>query len=174
MLPGQVEAYFGGSEVNILNAYRAEVQSWANSEDPNLYLLFLLQQTDLLKSYIEKFEAVLQGLQLKTAKNVYRLDKNRVGLTINGTNVYGILRAPRGDATEAIVISTSWKTLEGKVDLGGVSLLLSLAGYFRRISATCKPLAHDPRLVSLVQGYHLFTRCRTISRDISLAGSLSL
>lgn len=86
---------------------------------------------------------MLQGLQLKTAKNDYRLEKNRVGLTINGTNVYGILRAPRGDATEAIVISTSWKTLEGKVDLGGVSLLLSLAGYFRRISPICKPCSYS-------------------------------
>jgi len=36
LLPGQVEAYFGGSEWDILRAYRAEVELWASSEDPNL------------------------------------------------------------------------------------------------------------------------------------------
>jgi hypothetical protein len=36
LLPGQVEAYFGGSELNIIKAYRAEVESWASSPDPNL------------------------------------------------------------------------------------------------------------------------------------------
>jgi GPI-anchor transamidase subunit GAA1 len=36
LLPGQVEAYFGGSELNIIKAYRAEVESWASSTNPNL------------------------------------------------------------------------------------------------------------------------------------------
>lgn len=60
------------------------------------------------------------------------LSEDVFGIGVNGTNVYGILRAPRGDATEAIVLSTSWKTEDGLVDVGGVSLLMSLAGYFRR------------------------------------------
>ena len=34
LLPGQVEAYFGGSELNIIRAYREEVASWALSEEP--------------------------------------------------------------------------------------------------------------------------------------------
>lgn len=36
LLPGQVEAYFGGSELNIIRAYRKEVESWALSDDPKL------------------------------------------------------------------------------------------------------------------------------------------
>jgi hypothetical protein len=36
LLPGQVETYFGGSELNIINAYRAEVESWASAESPDL------------------------------------------------------------------------------------------------------------------------------------------
>jgi hypothetical protein len=36
LLPGQVEAYFGGSELNIIRAYRAEVESWASSQEPDL------------------------------------------------------------------------------------------------------------------------------------------
>jgi glycosylphosphatidylinositol transamidase len=35
LLPGQVEAYFGGSEHQILRAYRAQVESWAAGDDPN-------------------------------------------------------------------------------------------------------------------------------------------
>ena len=83
-------------------------------------------------SYVGQFEHVLQGLQLKTGQQHYHLTRKNVSLAVNGTNVYGILKAPRGDATEAIVISTSWKLASGEVDLGGVSLLMSLAGYFRR------------------------------------------
>jgi hypothetical protein len=36
LLPGQVETYFGGSELNIINAYRAEVESWASAASPDL------------------------------------------------------------------------------------------------------------------------------------------
>jgi GPI-anchor transamidase subunit GAA1 len=81
---------------------------------------------------VGQFERVLQRLQLKTGQQAYDLPENMFGIGANGTNVYGILRAPRGDATEAIVLSASWRTIHGKIDIGGVSLLMSLAGYFRR------------------------------------------
>ena len=82
---------------------------------------------------MDEFEGLLRRLQLKTGRQTYALAEDTFGIGVNGTNVYGILRAPRGDATEAIVLSTSWKTIEGTVDLGGVSLLMSLARYFKRI-----------------------------------------
>ncbi len=84
-------------------------------------------------SYVNQFEAVLKSLQLKTGQQRYELKEDVSGIAVNGTNIYGILRAPRGDATEAIVLSSSWKTIDGEVDVGGVALLMSLAGYFRRI-----------------------------------------
>jgi glycosylphosphatidylinositol transamidase len=37
LLPGQVEAYFGGSELNIIKAFRAEVEAWSADVDPNAY-----------------------------------------------------------------------------------------------------------------------------------------
>ena len=88
-------------------------------------------------SYVEEFERVLQQLQLKTGQQSYNLLEQEFGIGVNGTNVYGILRAPRGDATEAIVLATSWRTTEGGIDVGGVSLLMSLARYFKRISLLC-------------------------------------
>jgi GPI-anchor transamidase subunit GAA1 len=84
-------------------------------------------------SYVNQFEEVLKSLHLKTGQQSYVLKEEVSGIAVNGTNVYGILRAPRGDATEAIVLSSSWKTIDGEVDVGGVALLMSLAGYFRRI-----------------------------------------
>jgi Gaa1-like, GPI transamidase component len=80
-------------------------------------------------------------LQLKTGQQHYDLPEKEAGIGVNGTNVYGILRAPRGDATEAIVLSASWKTTEGNVDIGGVSLLMSLAGYFKR--TPCCPMNYS-------------------------------
>ena len=81
---------------------------------------------------MDQFKKLLQRLQLKTGQQGYNLPEKVFGIGVNGTNVYGILRAPRGDATEAIVLSTSWRTIEGEIDIGGVSLLMSLAGYFKR------------------------------------------
>lgn len=83
---------------------------------------------------MREFESLLQSFQLKTALQYYQLSESVAGIGVNGTNVYGILRAPRGDATEAIVLSASWKTNDGRVDVGGVALLMSLAGYFKRMA----------------------------------------
>ena len=131
LLPGQVEAYFGGSELNIIRAYRAEIESWANSMDPNLCRSNLGKRMGTnMCSYVTQFDEMLTRLQLKTGQQPYEV--NVSGINVNGTNVYGILRAPRGDATEAIVLSSCWRTNEGLVDVGGVALLLSLAGYFKR------------------------------------------
>jgi hypothetical protein len=87
--------------------------------------------------YVRESERLLQSFQLKTALQYYQLSEGAAGIGINGTNVYGILRAPRGDATEAIVLSASWKTSDGRVDVGGVALLMSLAGYFKRTVFQC-------------------------------------
>jgi glycosylphosphatidylinositol transamidase len=85
---------------------------------------------------------MLRGLQLKTGQQPYEVTEDVSGIAVNGTNVYGILRAPRGDATEAIVLSSSWRTIDGQIDVGGVALLMSLAGYFKRTFPS--PLLSSP------------------------------
>ena len=119
-------------------------------------------------SYIEEFEKTLQGLQPKTGRQAYNLGNEVSGALVNGTNVYGILRAPRGDATEAIVISTSWRTIGGQVDIGGVALLMSLAGYFQRTYPVRQFFSFN-RLVALVKRSHFSPNRRTFSRYIALA-----
>ena len=54
-----------------------------------------------------------------------------------GQNVYGIIQAPRGDATEAIVLVAAWRTIDGELNLNGVSLALTLARYFKSLCTIC-------------------------------------
>jgi glycosylphosphatidylinositol transamidase len=67
---------------------------------------------------------------LKVATQKYEYTSS--GITHEGQNVYAIIHAPRGDATEAIVLVAAWKTADGELNLNGVSLALTLARYFKR------------------------------------------
>ena len=68
------------------------------------------------------------GLKVARQKYKYTIDRN----DYDGENVYGILHAPRGDATEAIVLVAAWKNMEEELNQSGVTLLLTLARYFKR------------------------------------------
>ncbi|XP_061335138.1 glycosylphosphatidylinositol anchor attachment 1 protein [Pezoporus flaviventris] len=56
-------------------------------------------------------------------------DESRERYLVRGTNVYGILRAPRAASTEALVLSTG--CAPGPHNNQAVGLLLALAAYFR-------------------------------------------
>ncbi|NWU98759.1 GPAA1 protein, partial [Upupa epops] len=56
-------------------------------------------------------------------------DENRERYMVRGTNVYGILRAPRAASTEALVLSAPCS--DGHLNNQAVGLLLALAAYFR-------------------------------------------
>ncbi|XP_065520254.1 glycosylphosphatidylinositol anchor attachment 1 protein isoform X2 [Lathamus discolor] len=56
-------------------------------------------------------------------------DESRERYLVRGTNVYGILRAPRAASTEALVLSTG--CAPGPQNNQAVGLLLALAAYFR-------------------------------------------
>jgi glycosylphosphatidylinositol transamidase len=54
---------------------------------------------------------------------------------MNGTNAYAILKAPKTDGAEALVLSASWlsraRDAEGerKVNIRGVAIVLALANF---------------------------------------------
>ena len=52
---------------------------------------------------------------------------------MTGTNAYAIFPAPRASGTEAMVISASWKSLTGEHNLRGVSAVISLAAFLKRL-----------------------------------------
>ncbi|KAJ1925356.1 Glycosyl phosphatidyl inositol protein transamidase complex subunit [Tieghemiomyces parasiticus] len=63
------------------------------------------------------------------------------GRVLNGTNVHGVLYAPRGDTTEALVLSASWRSADNSTDnSSGIALVLSLAEYFATTSHWSKDI----------------------------------
>lgn len=45
--------------------------------------------------------------------------------------MYSILHAPRGDATEAVVLVAAWRNMDEELNQSGVALVLTLARYFK-------------------------------------------
>ncbi|CAI6095439.1 unnamed protein product [Clonostachys chloroleuca] len=152
LLPGQVHTYFGGSEQHVFRAYKEEVAALSGKD------------THEINNNIEE---ILKGFGVKVGRQSYTY--GAAGGAHSGENVYGILQAPRGDATEAIVLICPWKTIDGSENRVGVALALTLARYFKRWSLWSKDIvllfppepkvgtqawvdayhdAHDPRHVS--------------------------
>ncbi len=75
---------------------------------------------------------------LKTARQCFEYTSS--GETHKGENLYAILHAPRGDATEAIVLVGAWRNMDNKLNRSGVALVLTLARYFKRWSLWSKDI----------------------------------
>ncbi|EHK43642.1 uncharacterized protein TrAtP1_008031 [Trichoderma atroviride] len=123
LLPGQVHTYFGGSEQHIFRAFRHEVDLLA---DKNNY------------EVNDKLESILTGFGVKVGRQNYTY--HSAGQKYTGENVYGILQAPRGDATEAIVLVAAWKSIDEQLNRNGIALVLTLARYFKRWSLWSKDI----------------------------------
>ena len=67
------------------------------------------------------------GLKVARQKYEYRAAGNEY----RGENVYAMLHAPRGDATEAVVLVAAYRNMEGEINNSGVALVLTLARYFK-------------------------------------------
>lgn len=123
LLPGQVHTYFAGSDQNVFRGYKHEVD--ALEEKSNIEVN-------------DKLEEFFKASGLKVARQSY--EYKSAGETYKGENIYAILHAPRGDATEAIVLVGAWRNIEGKLNRSGVALVLTLARYFKRWSLWSKDI----------------------------------
>ncbi|GAB0131854.1 hypothetical protein EsDP_00000311 [Epichloe bromicola] len=123
LLPGQVHTYFGGSEHNILRAHRRELDTLIDQSNHEIN---------------DHLESVLSAVGIKIGRQNYTY--HSAGETYKGENLYGILQAPRGDATEAIVLVAAWKNIDGLFNRNGVALALTLARYFKRWSLWSKDI----------------------------------
>jgi glycosylphosphatidylinositol transamidase len=85
-----------------------------------------------------KLEDFLNAAGLKVARQSFEYTSS--GKTYAGENIYAILHAPRGDATEAIVLIGAWKNMEGELNRSGVALVLTLARYFKSIAVPMGPM----------------------------------
>ncbi|XP_066434822.1 glycosylphosphatidylinositol anchor attachment 1 protein [Eleutherodactylus coqui] len=101
------------------------------------------------------------GLEVYTQSFVRNLpfpDESTERYMVKGTNVYGILRAPRAASTESLVLSVPCS--EGQNNNQAVGLLLSLASYFRGQIYWAKDiifLVNEHDLIGMeawLEGYH--------------------
>ncbi|KAK1725595.1 hypothetical protein CaCOL14_011275 [Colletotrichum acutatum] len=123
LLPGQVHTYFGGSDQHVLRAYKHEVNSVRDKSNYEIN---------------DKLEGILKSVGLKVGRQNYTYES--AGDVYTGENIYAILQAPRGDATEAIVLIAAWKTVDDKFNQNGLPLALTLARYFKRWSLWSKDI----------------------------------
>uniref|UniRef100_A0A3P8S228 GPI-anchor transamidase component GPAA1 n=1 Tax=Amphiprion percula TaxID=161767 RepID=A0A3P8S228_AMPPE len=102
-----------------------------------------------------------RGLEVYTQRFSRTLpfpDENKERYMVKGTNVYGILRAPRAPRTEALVLSAP--CTPGDNNNQAVGLLLGLAQYFRNQIYWAKDiifLVNDHDLIGMqawLEGYH--------------------
>lgn len=124
LLPGQVQTHFGGSDYKVLNAFRNEIRIWESGEGD--------------EGRLSGIEAIFRASGMRYARQRYNVSLG--DRSYSGTNVYGLLEAPRGDATEALVLNAAWKDRNGVVNEGGVNQLLALSRYFRRWSLWSKDI----------------------------------
>ncbi|KAL8774977.1 MAG: hypothetical protein Q9209_000456 [Squamulea sp. 1 TL-2023] len=123
LLPGQVHTYFGGSEQNVFNAYKREVQALTGRNPQEI---------------AANLSNIFRSVGLKAATQKYHYEA--AGNLHRGENAYAVLHAPRGDATEAIVLVAAWRNMNGELNQSGVALALTLARYFKRWSLWSKDI----------------------------------
>ncbi|KAH8701695.1 Gaa1-like protein [Talaromyces proteolyticus] len=133
LLPGQVHTYFAGSEQNVFRGYKKELEGILSNGDGTA--------TGVAENGTEvsdKVQSIFRAAGLKVATQNY--EYSSAGTVHKGQNVYSIIHAPRGDATEAIVLVAAWRTIDGQLNLNGVTLALTLARYFKRWSLWSKDI----------------------------------
>ncbi|KAL1988387.1 hypothetical protein VTN96DRAFT_10070 [Rasamsonia emersonii] len=132
LLPGQVHTYFGGSEQNIFRGYKKELEGLLIADEEKG------RHGETAPVVSEKLQSIFRASGLKVATQNY--EYHSAGAVHQGQNVYAIIQAPRGDATEAIALVASWRTVDGELNLNGVALALTLARYFKRWSLWSKDI----------------------------------
>jgi len=85
-----------------------------------------------VRSVVDALGGFLDAIGLKVARQKYHYQT--ATRSIAGENVYAMLRGPRADATEAIVLMAAWRNMDNFLNQSGVALVLTLARYFSRTS----------------------------------------
>lgn len=137
LMPSQAYSYFRESEWNLLRGYRTQLQDFQRND------------TD--------YESNLKIMQGWLNDIGYKTD---IQHSAQGSNLYGIWHAPRGDDTEAIVLGAAYHNSDGIFNLGGLSITLAMARYFHRWGVWSKniiiviPQNPNSALRSWVNAYH--------------------
>lgn len=110
LMPGQVTLYFRESEWNYVRGYRSELV--------NMELMDYGDRQRVVQGWLDDI-----GLTTDIHHN-----------SVNSTSLYGVMHAPRGDDTEAVVLTVPWYTSDGYYNVGALALGMALMRYFSRMS----------------------------------------
>lgn len=86
---------------------------------------------------------IFRGQGLKVGVQEYKY--TAAGKEYRGKNVYAVLEAPRGDATESMVLVAGWRNMDDVLNESGVALVLALARYFKS-TISGSPVARGSRI----------------------------
>ncbi|SCU85999.1 LANO_0C06348g1_1 [Lachancea nothofagi CBS 11611] len=136
LMPSQAYSYFRETEWNLLRGFRTQIKQLVNETSSS--------RNEIVGSWLEE-------IGVKTAIHT---DSD------NGDTLYGVLHAPRGDGTEAMVLAAPWHNGDGDFNLGGTALATALTRYFSRWPLWSKNIivvfSEDPKasLRSWCNAYH--------------------
>ncbi|CCE79951.1 Piso0_003044 [Millerozyma farinosa CBS 7064] len=136
LMPAQATSYFRESEWNHVRGFRTALQGIEDKAIP--------ERNQIVEGWLQQYG-------LKTAYH-----KNNRG----DDTLYAIMHAPRGEDTEAIVLTAPWSTSEGSYNVGGIATAVALLRYFKKMSIWSKniilvlPEDGHVALRSWVEAYH--------------------
>jgi glycosylphosphatidylinositol transamidase len=119
LMPGQAHSFFRESEWNHVRGYRNEVVNMMN--------LSLIERNN-------KLQELLNNMGYKT--DILEYIDPETG--ISKPTLYAIYHVPKGDDTEAMVITSPWYSDSNELNVGALSMNLGLARYLRRLSIWAK------------------------------------
>ncbi|GAV29854.1 hypothetical protein PMKS-003359 [Pichia membranifaciens] len=141
LMPSQAHPFFRESEWNFVRGYRNEIISMMHMP---------------LAAKNQVFNDLLTEMGYKT--EILNYTDPETG--IEKPTLYAIYHVPKGDDTEAMVLTAPWYNPEGKFNVNALALSLGLAKYFRRLSIWAKniiiifPDNSDDVLRNWVDAYH--------------------
>lgn len=119
LMPSQAHPFFRESEWNFVRGYRNEIISMMHMP---------------LAAKNQVFDDLLTEMGYKT--EILNYTDPETG--IEKPTLYAIYHVPKGDDTEAMVLTAPWYNPEGKFNVNALALSLGLAKYFRRLSIWAK------------------------------------
>lgn len=141
LMPSQAHPFFRESEWNFVRGYRNEIISLMNAP---------------LSGKNQVFNDLLMEMGYKT--EILNYTDPETG--IEKPTLYAIYHVPKGDDTEAMVLTAPFYNEEGKFNVNALALTLGLAKYFHRLSIWAKnviiifPENADDVLRNWVDAYH--------------------
>lgn len=164
LMPSQAYSYYRESEWNYLRGYRDEIHNHCNDSlaERNRLVYGFLSDIGYSASihHLQSNKQKRAGTDAHFEKNGNNNDNTTTQQNTEESNLYGILNAPRGEGTEAMVLVAPWITADGQFNENGVSLVISLARYFARWTVWSKniivvfPANNNVALRSWVKAYH--------------------